>query len=208
MGTPAYMAPEQAEGRLNAIDQRTDVFGLGAICYEILTGRPPFVGRDTFEVLQQAVRGEPALPRELWPEVPTALEEICLKAMAKDPRQRYPSASDLAQEVQRWQDVQRRQAEDALRRQTVILRSILNSMSEGVLVADAEGKLIHVNPAAERMIGRPLEATLAGTHHTNEFYRPDRVTRIEPEEMPSARAFQGDEANDVEMFIRPAAGFM
>jgi PAS domain S-box-containing protein len=206
MGTPAYMAPEQAEGRLNAIDQRTDVFGLGAIFYEILTSQPPFVGRNTLEVLKQAVRSEPALPRELWPEVPAALEEICLKAMAKDPEQRYSSASDLAQEVQRWQDVQRRQAEDALRRQTVILRSILNSMSEGVLVADAEGKLIHMNPAAERMIGRPLEATLAGTHHANEFYRPDRITRIEPPEMPSARAFRGEQADDVEMFICPAAG--
>ncbi|HME90874.1 MAG TPA: PAS domain S-box protein, partial [Myxococcaceae bacterium] len=206
MGTPGYMAPEQAAGRLSEIDQRTDVFGLGAIFYEILTGRPPFVGRDTYEVLQQAVRGEPALPRELWPEVPAALEEICLKAMAKDPRQRYSSASDLAQEVQRWQDVQRRQAEDALRRQTIILRSILNSMSEGVLVADAEGKLIHVNPAAERMIGRPLEATLAGTHHANEFYRPDRVARFEPDDMPSARALRGEEVNHVEMFIRPVAG--
>jgi PAS domain S-box-containing protein len=206
MGTPAYMAPEQAEGRLNDIDQRTDVFGLGAIFYEILTGQPPFVGRDTMEVLRQAIRGEPASPRAFWPEVPAALEEICLKAMAKDPRQRYTSASDLAHEVQRWQDVQRRQAEDALRQQTIILRSILNSMSEGVLVADAEGKLIHMNPAAERMIGRPLEATLAGTHLTNAFYRPDRVTRIEPQEMPSARAFRGEEVNDVEMFIRTAAG--
>src|SRR5262249_31573394 len=102
MGTPAYMAPEQAQGRLNEIDQRTNVFGLGAIFYEILTSRPPFVGRNTLEVLQQAVRGEPALPRELWPEVPAALEEICLKAMAKDPQQRYSSASDLGQEVQRW----------------------------------------------------------------------------------------------------------
>jgi PAS domain S-box-containing protein len=206
MGTPGYMAPEQAAGRLNEIDQRTDVFGLGAIFYEILTGRPPFVGRDTFDVLQQAVRAEPALPRELWPEVPAALEEICLKAMAKDPRQRYSSASDLAQEVQRWQDVQRRQAEDALRQQTIILRSILNSMSEGVLVADAEGKLIHLNPAAERMIGHPLEATLAGTHHANEFYRPDRVTRFEPDDMPSARALWGQNVNDVEMFIHPVAG--
>src|SRR5262249_21919921 len=161
-------------GRLNEIDQRTDIFGLGAIFYEILTGRPPYAGSNTLEVVKKAIRGNPPLPRELWPEVPAALEEICLKAIAKDPHDRYASASDLAQEVQRWQDVQRRQAEDALRRQTIILRSILNSMSEGVLVADAEGQLIHMNPAAERMIGRPLEATLAGTHHANQFYRPDR----------------------------------
>jgi PAS domain S-box-containing protein len=206
LGTPAYMAPEQAQGRLNEIDQRTDVFGLGAIFYEILTSRPPFVGGNTLEVLKNAIQGKPALPRELWPDVPAALEEICLKAMAKDPQQRYSSASDLAGAVQRWQDVQRRQAEDALRRQTTILRSILNSMSEGVLVTDADGKLIHMNPAAGRMVGHPLEATLAGTHHANEFYRPDRVTPFEPRDMPSARAFRGEDVNDVEMFIRPVAG--
>jgi PAS domain S-box-containing protein len=204
VGTPAYMAPEQAEGRLKDIDQRTDIFGLGAILYEILTGQPPFVGTNTLEVLQKAVRGSPALPRALWPEVPAALEAACLKAMARDPRQRYSSASDLAQEVQRWQEVQRRQAEEALRRQTIILRSILNSMSEGVLVADAEGKVIDMNPAAERMIGRPLEASLASTHTASQFYRPDRVTLFERNDMPSTRAFRGEEVNDVEMFIRPA----
>jgi PAS domain S-box-containing protein len=200
------MAPEQAEGRLNDIDQRTDIFGLGAILYEILTGQPPFVGLTTLEVLKKAIRGTPALPRDLWPEVPAALEAACLKAMAKNPRDRYSSATDLAQEVQRWQEVQRRQAEDALRQQTIILRSILNSMGEGVLVADAEGKLIHMNPAAERMVGHPLEASLAGTHAANQFYRPDRVTLFEPQDMPSARAFRGEEVNDAEMFIRPVTG--
>jgi PAS domain S-box-containing protein len=203
VGTPAYMAPEQAEGRLDEIDQRTDVFGLGALLYEILTGQPPFAGSNTLEVLNKAIQRNAALPHDLWAEVPAALEAICLKAMAKDPRQRYSSAVDLAQEVQSWQDVQRRQAEDALLRQTVILRSILNSMSEGVLVADAEGRLIHMNPAAERMIGRSVEGTLEGTQHANEFYRPDRITRFEPQEMPSARAFRGEEVNDLEMFIRP-----
>src|SRR5262245_12815787 len=138
------MAPEQAEGRLDEIDQRTDVFGLGALLYEVLTGQPPLVGSNTLEVLDRPIQRNAPLPHELWPEVPAALEAICLKAMAKDPRQRYSSAVDLAQEVQSWQDVQRRQAEDALLRQTVILRSILNSMSEGVLVADAEGRLIHM----------------------------------------------------------------
>src|SRR5262245_26750038 len=116
VGTPAYMAPEQAEGRLDAIDQRTDIFGLGAILYDILTGQPPFVGTSTFEVLKRAIRGSAALPHELWPEVPPALEAVCLKATAKEPHEHYSSASDLAQEVQRWQDVQRRQAEEELLR--------------------------------------------------------------------------------------------
>ena len=76
---------------------------------------------------------------------------------AREPDQRYASASDLAQEVQRWQDVQRRQAEDALRRQTEILRSILNGMSEGVLVADTEGKLLR-SEAPERTLETRLAA--------------------------------------------------
>jgi PAS domain S-box-containing protein len=206
IGTPAYMAPEQAEGRLEQIGERTDVYGLGAMLYEILTGQPPFVGSTTREVIQKAIRDKPAPPRELWPEVPPALEEICLKALAKDPAERYARAEELAQEVQRWQDVQRRRAEDALRRQTEILRSILNSMSEGVLVSDETGNLLLINPAAERMIGRPQEATLAGTRSANEFYRPDRVTRFNAQDLPSARAIRGEEVNDVEMFIRPVAG--
>jgi PAS domain S-box-containing protein len=206
IGTPAYMAPEQAEGRLNQIDQRTDIYGLGAMLYEILTGQPPFDGATTMEVLHKAIRGAPAAPRQIWPEVPVALEEVCLKALAKDPAKRYAGAEDLAQEVQRWQDVQRRRAEDALRGQTEILRSILNSMSEGVLVSDAQGNLLHINPAAERMIGLPPDATLAGTRSTNEFYRSDGVTPFDPEDLPSAHAIHGEEANDVEMFIRPIAG--
>src|SRR5262245_57664714 len=99
MGTPAYMAPEQAEGRLEQIDHRTDVYGLGAILYAILTGRPPFAGANTLQVLLKAAWADPTPPRELWPEVPAALEEVCLKAMAKDPERRYAAAVDLAQEV-------------------------------------------------------------------------------------------------------------
>jgi PAS domain S-box-containing protein len=203
MGTPAYMAPEQAEGRLDQIDHRTDIYGLGAILYEILTGQPPFVGANTLQVLLKAAWANPTPPRELWPEVPPALEEVCLKAMAKDPRRRYAAAADLAREVQRWQDVQRRQAEDALRRQTEVLRSILNGMSEGVFVADADGSLLLINPAAERIIGGPAEATLDATRRTGEFYRPDTVTPLDARELPSARAIRGEEVDDAEMFVRP-----
>jgi PAS domain S-box-containing protein len=134
--------------------------------------------------------------------VPPALEEICQKALAKLPAERYARAEELAQEVQRWQDVQRRRAEDALQRQSEILRSILNNMSEGVLVSDEAGNLLLINPAADRLLGHPLEATLAATRSSNRFYRPDRVTPFEPQDLPSARAIHGEEVNDVEMYIR------
>jgi PAS domain S-box-containing protein len=206
IGTPAYMAPEQAEGRQDQIDERTDVYGLGAMLYEILTGQPPFDGATTLEVLKKAIRGNPPPPRELWPEVPPALEEACLKALAKDPAKRYARADELAQEVQRWQDVQRRRAEDALRRQTEILTSILNSMSEGVLVSDEAGNVLLINAAAERVIGPARETTLAATRSAVAVFRPDRVTPFQPEDLPSSRALRGEEVNDVEMFIRPATG--
>jgi PAS domain S-box-containing protein len=205
VGTPAYMAPEQAEGRLEAIDARTDVYGLGAILYEILTGQPPFVGVNTLDVLHKAARGNPPRPRELWPDVPPALEETCRKAMAKDPAQRYARAEELAHEVQHWQEVQRCRAEDALRRQTEILRSILNNMSEGVLVSDEAGNLLLINPAAERLIGKPPEATLAGVRSAIECYGPDGVTPLPPQDLPSLRAIRGEEVDDREMFLRPAA---
>ena len=102
MGTPAFMAPEQAAGRLDRIGRHTDIYGLGAILYEILAGRAPFEGGTTREVLRKVVEEAPAEPRQSWPKVPRALEALCLKAMAKDADARYDSAAQLAAEVQHW----------------------------------------------------------------------------------------------------------
>ena len=102
LGSPFYMAPEQAEGKIEAIDARTDVYGLGAILYEILTGRPPYDGTDTIEVLRKVRETSPIPPRQVEPRTPGALEAICLKAMAKRPDDRYPTAMALADEVRRW----------------------------------------------------------------------------------------------------------
>ena len=102
IGTPAYMAPEQAEGRTDLIDRRTDVYGLGAILYEVLTGRPPFQGSGIAEVLRQVREVQPVRPRQVWSEVPRSLEAVCLRAMAKEPTERYDSAGELARDVQRW----------------------------------------------------------------------------------------------------------
>jgi serine/threonine-protein kinase len=101
LGTPAFMAPEQASGLLRQIDQRTDVYGLGAILYEILTGTPPFDGKITTEILRQVREEPPRSPRELNPKIDPALQAICLKALSKDREQRYASATELAQDVQR-----------------------------------------------------------------------------------------------------------
>jgi serine/threonine-protein kinase len=102
LGTPAYMAPEQAEGRLDLLDARTDVYGLGAVLYELLAGRPPFSGGDTTEVLRRVVHEPPDPPRAIAPGTPRALEAVCLKALAKRPRDRYASAGELADDVRRW----------------------------------------------------------------------------------------------------------
>jgi serine/threonine-protein kinase len=102
LGTPAYMAPEQAEGRHDLVGKPTDVYGLGAILYEVLTGGPPFTGPEIPEVLKRIVQEPPTPPRQLVATTPAALEAVCLKALAKRPEMRYASARDLARDVDRW----------------------------------------------------------------------------------------------------------
>jgi eukaryotic-like serine/threonine-protein kinase len=102
LGTPAYMAPEQAEGRVDQLGARTDVYGLGAILYQILTARPPFPGDDATAILRLVVRDEPERPHRTVPDTPRALEAVCLKALAKNPLDRYATAKEMARDVQRW----------------------------------------------------------------------------------------------------------
>jgi eukaryotic-like serine/threonine-protein kinase len=102
LGTPAYMAPEQAQGRLNLIDARTDVYGLGAVLFEVLTGRPPRQGKDTEELLRAARERPAPRPRELDRSVQPALDAVCARAMAREPGDRYAAAAELAEEVRRF----------------------------------------------------------------------------------------------------------
>jgi tetratricopeptide (TPR) repeat protein len=102
MGTPAYMSPEQAGGRIDQLGPASDVYGLGATLYAVLTGRPPVGGSSMIETLRKAELGEVPPPRQVNPAVPAALEAVCLKALAHDPKQRYPSALDLAADVEHW----------------------------------------------------------------------------------------------------------
>jgi hypothetical protein len=104
LGTPPYMSPEQVR-RPTSADARSDVYGLGAVLYELLTGEPPFRGT-AYAVLQQVLHVEPRAPRQLDGRIPRDLETICVKALAKEPARRYPSAAEMAEDLGRWLDGQ------------------------------------------------------------------------------------------------------
>jgi PAS domain S-box-containing protein len=148
LGTPAYMAPEQALGAIDEIDERTDVYGLAAILYDILTGRPPFYGDDLVAVMDAVAREQPTPPSDVVPGVPPELEHICLKGLAKAREQRWQSVTELATAVQGWVNAL------AERRRTEQEREHFFDLSLDLLaIIDRDGRVRQSNAAWGSQLG-------------------------------------------------------
>lgn len=102
LGTPSYMSPEQAAGRTNEVDTRSDVYALGAILYVLLTGRPPHQADNSVDTLLQVIEQEPVSPRRLNTSIPKDIDSVCLKCLEKKPSSRYASAAELAEDLERY----------------------------------------------------------------------------------------------------------
>ncbi len=166
LGTPSYMAPEQAAGRLDLVGPAADIYGLSAILYEILCGQPPFVGSNAIQVLQDVQYSLLRPPSEIAAGVPDALERVCLKGLSKAPHDRHASADTLAREVQGWISAlaERRQAEDERERFFALSLDLL-------AIIDQEGRLRQTCPTWNRLLGY-TQAQLAETNFL-EFIHPE-----------------------------------
>ena len=169
LGSPAYMAPEQATGRMDLIGPQTDVYGLCAMLYEILCGRPPFVGTQTQDVLFQVRETVPVKPSEIAPGIPAALEQICMQGLEKAQANRPQSADCLARAILSWISdlAEKRQAEEERERFFALSFDLL-------AIIDHQGQLRQMSPAWERLLGYE-RAELTGRQF-DEFIHPEDVS--------------------------------
>lgn len=151
LGSPNYLPPEQAEGRRGEVGPPSDVYSLGAILYHLLTGRPPFQAESLTGLLKQVIETDPVTPRLLNPSVPRDLETICLKCLEKEPRRRYSSAGQMADELGRF-----------LEGRPIHARPI--GLSEKLWPWTSQGGNRFAWPSRRIISGSPLPAKTAPSH--------------------------------------------
>ncbi len=174
VGTPLYMSPEQVRARRGEVDRRTDVYSLGATLYEMLTGMPPFPGESTQEILQAILEQEPRPPRALKPAVPADLEVVVMKALEKEPRRRYTSALELAQDLERFLE-----NEPVLARRTTVVARAWRRIRKHKAIA---------------LLSAAVALVLLGFSYAMKRQHDDEQNRSFSSAMESARAAFADES--------------
>src|SRR6184192_3033595 len=162
LGTPSYMAPEQAVGNNARISSATDVYGVGAVLYQLLTGQPPFAGGTTYETIKLLLDTEPRQPRLLNPKLDRDLSTICLKCLEKDPQRRYSSALALAEDLERWlkhEPIQARRTGVLTRGKKWVRRNPTSALLAASLVALAAAACWIVWKS--ELVRRPMPAGIA-----------------------------------------------
>lgn len=159
LGTPNYMPPEQAQGHVDRVDERSDVYSLGAVLYQILTGRPPHEGKSAFEVLNRVISVDPEPVRRLEPDAPDELAAICHRALKTKPEHRYQTAKELADEVQRYMSGALVQAyqyrfSQHLRRFVSRHKAVISTAFAALLILFAVGAYYNVNLYRARIAER------------------------------------------------------
>jgi serine/threonine protein kinase len=162
MGTPSYMAPEQASGKNAELTSATDVYGLGAVLYQLLTGHPPFAGGTTYETIKLLLDTDPRPPRSLNRKIDRELSTICLKCLEKDPKRRYSSTLALAEDLEHWlkhEPIAARRTGPLARGKKWVRRNPTSALLAGSLVALAAA--LGWNVWKSELISRPVTKGIA-----------------------------------------------
>src|SRR5438046_3528902 len=180
LGTPSYMAQEQAVGNHAAVSSVTDVYGLGAVLYQLLTGQPPFAGGTTYETIKLLLDTEPRQPRQLNPKVDRDLSTICLKCLDKDPKRRYPSALALTEDLECWlkhEPIQARRTGIFARGKKWVQRNPSSALLAASLIAlaTAAGWIVWHS----EFIARPLANGIADLHCENLSEQKEQTTLVD-----------------------------